>query len=207
MRTSPLNWTVIAALLAAAVLFGRAANSPAPSAALAATADHAAPAAPAAAAAPVPVPPDPVLDIYVNAMRADLSDGKVKLVERVMKLGGDEANVFWPAYVDYESELFELGDQRVEVIRRFAAAQRSGKLEPRDAAELADGYFKVERQRLDLLKKYHDLLAKDLSPVRAAQFTQIEHRVGTVVDLMIAAELPLIRSAAEAPPAAKANEK
>jgi hypothetical protein len=198
MKSSPLNWTVVTLLLAAAVLFGRATNSPVPSAA---AAENAAPAALApAAAAATPVPPAPVLDIYVNAMRADLSDGKVKLIERVMKLNADEANVFWPAYVDYEEELFELGDQRVELIRRFAAAQRSGRLEPRDAAELTDGYFKLERQQLDLLKKYHDILAKDLSPVRAAQFTQIEHRVGTVVDLIIASELPLIRSAAEAPP-------
>ena len=39
----------------------------------------------------------------------------------------------------------------------------------------------------------YDTYAKLLSPVRAAQFAQIEHRVGTVIDLVIAAHLPLIQ--------------
>ena len=128
-------------------------------------------------------------------MRADLSDGKIRIINKVMNLSNDEAKVFWPIYQEYESELFDLGDQRVELIRRFAAAQNSGKLESRDATELADAYFKFEQQQIDLQKQYHGIIAKELSPVRAAQFAQIEHRVGTIVDLSIAAELPLIQAA------------
>jgi hypothetical protein len=142
------------------------------------------------------VPRDPAIDAYVASMRADLSCGKVHIINSVMNLSNDEAKAFWPIYQDYESELFDLGDQRVELIRRFARAQKDGKLEPRDATELADGYFKFERQRLELTKKYHDLIAARLSPVRAAQFTQIEHRVGTIVDLAIAVEMPLIQAPA-----------
>src|SRR4051812_41810646 len=80
-----------------------------------------------AATAPTPpttrLPRDPVIDAYVGAMRADLSDGKIQIINSVMKLSNDEAKKFWPIYQDYESESFELGDQRVDLIRRFAAAQ------------------------------------------------------------------------------------
>ena len=79
-------------------------------------------------------------------------------------------------------------------IRQFAAAQRVGKMSDQQATTLADRYFQFESQRLDMLKKYHRILSKDLSPIRAAQFSQIEHRVGTVVDLMIASELPLVQA-------------
>ena len=140
-----------------------------------------------------------MIDAYVAVMRADLSDGKLQIIDSVMHLSNDEAKVFWPIYQDYESELFDLGDQRIVLMRRFAAAQKAGKLDARDATELADGYFKFEQARLDLQKKYHGIIAKDLSPVRAAQFTQIEHRVGTIIDLAIAAEMPLIQGAPAAP--------
>src|SRR3954470_1689856 len=101
------------------------------------------------ATAPMPttrLPRDPKIDAYVGAMRADLSDGKIQIIGSVMKLSADEAEVFWPIYQEYESELFELGDQRVDLIRRFAAAQEAGKLEQAEATELADGYFKFEQQ-------------------------------------------------------------
>jgi hypothetical protein len=113
----------------------------------------------------------------------------------VMRLNADEAKVFWPIYQDYESDLFELGDQRVAAIRQFAADIRDGRLTDTEATRLTDAYFDVQSKQLDLLKQYEALIAKQLSPVRAAQFTQIEHRVGTVVDLMIASDIPLLAGA------------
>ena len=47
---------------------------------------------------------------YVEAMRQDLSRGKVEIINRVMQLSAAESKVFWPIYQEYESELFELGE-------------------------------------------------------------------------------------------------
>jgi hypothetical protein len=135
---------------------------------------------------------DPVLDAYVGAMRADFADGKVGIINGVMELTPEESKVFWPIYREYESELFETGDKRIDLIRRFFAAQSSGQLPDAAASELGDSYFALEQEQLDLRRKYHDIIAEELSPTRAAQFTQIEHRVATIVDLAIASEMPLI---------------
>jgi hypothetical protein len=140
---------------------------------------------------------DPVY-AYVDEMRADLSNGKVQIINRVMRLSPEEAKVFWPIYHDYEEELFNLGDQRVELSRRFINDQMRQTLDNQRAAALADDWFKIESQQLELLQKYHKQIAKELSPIRAVQFSQIEHRVGTVVDLLIASELPLVRNNAAA---------
>jgi hypothetical protein len=144
--------------------------------------------------APAPLPKNPKLEAYVDAMRADLSDGKVKTINGVMKLSSEEATVFWPIYEEYESELFELGDKRIDLIRRFALAQEAGIIHSTDATMLSDGYFKFEQHQLDLKKKYFGIIASELSPIRAAQFIQIEHRVGTMIDLAIASEMPLIKA-------------
>jgi hypothetical protein len=133
-----------------------------------------------------------VLNAYLKSMRDDLSRGKVGIINDVMQLNAEEAKTFWPIYEEYESELFELGDQRVAAIRQFANDIRDHRLDDSEASKLAEQYFDYESKRLELLKKYHGEIAKSLSPVRAAQFAQIEHRVGTVVDLMIASEIPLL---------------
>jgi hypothetical protein len=62
------------------------------------------------------------------------------------------------------------------------------------ATAMADQWFDFEARRLELLRKYHNRIAAELSPVRAAQFTQIENRVGTVVDLILASEIPLVQT-------------
>ena len=66
---------------------------------------------------------DPVRD-YVTALRAELSDGKAGLINEVMELSVNEAKIFWPVYYEYEKELFELGDRRLELIKRFVVAHK-----------------------------------------------------------------------------------
>ena len=130
---------------------------------------------------------------YIDEVRIELIDGKVDLINGVMKLSNDEAQDFWPLYYDYEYELFYIGDRRVELIERFITAHQAKDLDDLEAKEIAAEWFKQETDRLGLLKKYHDLIANKLSLMHAIQFVQIEHRVNTVIDLMIASEMPLFK--------------
>ena len=101
---------------------------------------------------------DPVYK-YLDAARADLSDGKAKLINQVMTLSTDESAKFWPIYKEYEEELFDLGDQRVEMTRKFVKAQAQHSLDDAAATALADDWFRFESQRLELVKKYHKRIA------------------------------------------------
>jgi hypothetical protein len=142
--------------------------------------------------AEVDIQKDPVRD-YIDAVRIELADGKVGLISGVMKLSDEEAEIFWPLYYEYELELFEIGDRRVELIERFIFAHQAKVLDDLEAREMAAEWLKQGTDRLGLLKKYHELIANELSQLHAIQFLQIEHRVNTVIDLMIASELPLFR--------------
>ena len=129
---------------------------------------------------------------YVAAMRADLARGKVQTISAVMKLTTDEGRVFWPIYHDYETEQLELGAQRGAWLEKYRDAAELQRINDGQAKELAESYFKFEQQRLDLLKKYHEIRSREVSPVCAAQFTQAEHRIATLSDLLIASETPMI---------------
>ena len=149
-------------------------------------------------ALPPPVAPEKrqgdIVYAYMDSVRSGLSDGKVQIINRVMRLTPEESKVFWPIYHDYEDELFSLGDRRVELTRMFVDAQAAGRLDDAKATTITDGWFEYESQRLALLQKYQKQIAKELSPIRAAQFTPIEHRVGSAIDVILASELPLVQN-------------
>jgi hypothetical protein len=140
---------------------------------------------------------------YIDAVRNDLIDGKIGLILGVMELSDEEAEIFWHLYFDYEIELFDIGDRRVALIERFITVHQAKVLDDLEAKKMAAEWFKQETDRLGLLKKYYELIANKLSVLHAIQFLQIEHRVNTVIDLMIASELPLFKLSKVSPAASK----
>lgn len=135
---------------------------------------------------------DPV-KTYISALRGELSNGKANLINDVMKLSVREAAVFWPIYQDYETELFALGDRRLEMIGKFSKIYNEQKLDDAQAGQLAKEWFQLQDERLALYQTYSGRLSKELSAVQAVQFVQMENRINTVIDVMIASELPLIQ--------------
>ena len=131
---------------------------------------------------------------YIDIFRSDLSAGKKQAITEAMRLTDAEAKVFWPIYREYEVQLAKIGDERVALIEKFMTAQQSGTLDDKLAKEITEKSFAFYQKRFDLWKKYHAKLAKALSPVRAAQFLQVEHQVSLFIDLGIASEMPLIGS-------------
>jgi hypothetical protein len=129
---------------------------------------------------------------YVESLRGDLSCGKVHTINEVMHLSDDEGKIFWPIYKEYEDELFANGDRRLALIKQYASSLASHSMTDEQARKLAPAWFEYQAQQLETLKQYHGIIQEKLSPTRAAQFVQIEHRFGLLVDLTIASQLPMI---------------
>ena len=135
---------------------------------------------------------DPV-HAYIDSVRIELAEGNVRLINQTIGLNDEEAKVFWPLYQEYEAELFALGDRRLDLMDRFIVSDEAKDLDDSEAQKIAAEWFDLEAARFALWRKYHKLVSDRLSPLRAIQFVQTEHRISTVVDLMIASELPLFR--------------
>ncbi len=128
----------------------------------------------------------------LEMFRSDANAAKIRTINEVMKLTGPEAEKFWPVYRKYEKELAAVGDRKVALIREFAPLLFGGKLDDKKADELAARWLKNTQERLDLWKKYHARISKAVSPIRAAQFLQVEHQMALLIDLNIAAEMPAV---------------
>jgi len=134
---------------------------------------------------------------YLQLLRSDFNSAKVQIVNRIMKLSADDAKKFWPIYHDYEQELGKQAINRAEFIAEFVQSNKDGTFGNTRARDMAKRYFKAQRARYDLLKKYHRKIEKALSSIQAAQFLQIENQINIFIDMTIAAEMPLVGESAK----------
>ena len=130
------------------------------------------------------------MEKYIEMMRSDLRSAKTQIHTEALDLTTAQAEKFWPIQREYETELAKLGDQRIQLIKDYVINYDT--LTPEMAKKLVDRAFKLESSRLSLLKKYTGKVSKDVSPMVAARFAQIEALVNSLIDLQIRADTPLV---------------
>lgn len=128
----------------------------------------------------------------LEMLRSDDNSTKIRTLNQVLKFAPEEADKFWPVYKEYEKELSTLNDQKLSLLKDFFKNHQSGALNNASASELAEKWLKLAEGRTALWRKYHSRIAQAVSPIRAAQFLQIEHQISLFIDINIAAEVPLI---------------
>ena len=126
---------------------------------------------------------------YIELLRKDLRRSRSQLVGDVMQLDTDESQKFWPIYKEFETELTRVGDQLVVLVRRYV--DNYDNMTDELADELANKVLASEQQRNALKKKYYDRLKKSMGAVTAMRFLQVENQLERLIDLQIAAQLPV----------------
>jgi hypothetical protein len=134
---------------------------------------------------------------YLEVLRSDFNTTKIRTLNQVMKLTPAEADKFWPIYRSYETDLAAVGDRKLALIQEFMAHQRAGTLDDQNSREMAVQWLQNAQDRLDLWKKYHQQISDAVSPIRAAQFLQVENQMAIFVDLNIASEMPVVGNQAK----------
>ena len=131
------------------------------------------------------------IDSYVELLRSDIRMQKQAVLTEVMQFSDEQAAVFWPIYREYDLELSKIGDQRLALIKDFAANYET--MTDEKAKEIADRSFKLEEDRVKLRRKYFETVQKGLDPIIAAKFVQVERAIDALIDVQLAAELPLMK--------------
>jgi hypothetical protein len=139
--------------------------------------------------APQPAPKN--IDEYIQLVRTGVQRDKAQLIGAALELDATQSAAFWPVYKQYEAELGKIGDQRLAGIKDFAA--NFGALTDAKAIELTDRAVALEEQRLALIKRYVGEFRKVLPPVKVGRWYQTEMALNKIVDLRIAAEVPLAK--------------
>ena len=126
---------------------------------------------------------------YIELLRTDVRKAKAQVMGEVMQLDAEQAAVFWPIYKDFETELAVLGEQVVSVVRKYVDTHE--RMTDAIADELASKVLNIEQQRIELKKKYYSKIRTGISAVVGARFLQVENQLERLIDLQIAAQLPV----------------
>jgi hypothetical protein len=134
---------------------------------------------------------DANLQAYVELLRSDVRSQRVAILTEMMQFTEAEDAKFWPIYREYEAELTKINDERLALIKEYATNYE--KITDAVADRLALGALDLEGRRNALKTKYYGRFKTALSPKTAARFLQIENQILLLLDLQIAASLPVVQ--------------
>lgn len=131
------------------------------------------------------------LRAYVELLRADVRAQKVAFFTELMDFSPEEDKAFWPIYRAYDTELSAINDERITGIEEYARNFQN--VSDALADKLAVKAIELERRRTALKEKYYAQFKTALNAPIAARFLQIENQLLLIIDLQIAASLPIVK--------------
>jgi hypothetical protein len=127
---------------------------------------------------------------YFELLRQDLGTKKVALITEVMQFTDQESEVFWPLYREFDFEKSKIGDEKLKLIKDYAAHFEN--ITDEKAVELMNTSFDLQKKRLGLKRDYLKKFGKVIAPARAVKFMQVMNQIEMIIDIQIASQLPLI---------------
>ena len=125
----------------------------------------------------------------IELTRANIQTRRQEIVQAMMELTPTESEAFWPVYREYRNEVTKLGDERVNLIERFA--NQANTMSDEQSKKLLDDWFKLRERHLGLQKKYAGKFRKVLPGAKVARFYQVENALDTVVSANLQAAMPV----------------
>jgi hypothetical protein len=133
-----------------------------------------------------------VTDQDVKLLRQDLRSQKKQLIAANLTLTDAESTKFWPVYDQFSAEMTTLGDQKYALIKEYARS--FGSLTDAQAQSLLDRSLALDQAATQLRIKYVPIVNKVLPGTKTATFFQMERRISALIDLQVAAQIPLVQA-------------
>ena len=138
-----------------------------------------------------PAQPDGgIPDQDIAMLRKNLRSQRKQIIAANMKLTDAEAEKFWPLYDRYVSDLVSANSAKYDLIQQYVQAQ--GNLTDAQADAAVKQWISVDQSVSALRLKYVPAFRQILSAKNTALFYQLDRRVQLMIDLQLAAALPLI---------------
>jgi hypothetical protein len=129
-------------------------------------------------------------DDDIKLFRKDIRSLKKQIISANIELTDAQAEQFWPIYDRYTAEMTKIMDRKFEILKEYA--RNYDTITDEQADSYIQGRAAVEDSILQLRLKYIPIFRKVLPGRTAALFTQIDWRLGLVVDLQLASQVPMI---------------
>ena len=123
--------------------------------------------------------------------RSQLQAETRKIVREELRLTDNEAKAFWPIYDKFRGEMKNVRDRQVELISDYMRAYNADQLTDKLANRILKDHLSIERDMLDVKKKYIRQFRKALPVKKVTRFYQLENKLNAAVDIQLAETIPL----------------
>ena len=123
-------------------------------------------------------------------VRRNLRAEKKKLLALNVPLTEAEATKFWPVYDEYAAAMSKHYDAFYSIIKEYAANQKT--LTDAQAIDMVKRWAQVQVDIAQERQKWIPRIEKVIPGKKAALFVQIDRRLYALMDLQVAAEVPLV---------------
>ena len=130
------------------------------------------------------------VDKYIGLLRKDLRSGKKQYIAANITLTDAEAVAFWPIYDRYAAENERINHDRLAVIKEYAA--NIDNLTDGQALALNNKALAIDNSFTSLRQRFIPQFVKVLSGKNVARFFQIDKRLALLIDLQLAAGIPIV---------------
>jgi hypothetical protein len=126
----------------------------------------------------------------IEVARSALKTDRQAVVVATMDLTDAEGKDFWPLYREYRNEMDKVNDGLMKLVLEYAKLYPSV---PDDRAkQMLKDYTGFQQEQVDKRVAYLKKFTKVLPPAKALRFAQVETRLDLLIQLQLAAKVPLV---------------
>ena len=130
------------------------------------------------------------VDRDLQLLRKDLRSQRKQIVAANVTLTAAEAQKSWPIYDEYAAELAKINDTKLSLIKEYAANYAA--FTDAQAQSIMERWTAADDAAIQLRIKYIPSLQKVLPGKTVALFFQVDRRIGVLMDLQVASDIPLV---------------
>ena len=134
---------------------------------------------------------DAATDAAIEQLRKDARADKADIIGTAMGFTATEAAAFWPLYKSYETAHKAVGDEKVALIKDYAAHYDA--MTDAKAGDLVGRLQALENKTVATKQQFVKSLQGVLPAKKVARYYQLENRIQMLVDLNLASEIPLVK--------------
>jgi len=140
--------------------------------------------------ATAPASADAATDKAIEQLRKDTRAEKADIISGTMGFTASEAAAFWPLYKSYEQAQKALGDEKVALIKDYAAHYDI--MTDAKATDLVTRLQAFEDKNVAAKHQFVKSLQGVIPPKKIARYFQVENRINMLAELTLAANIPLV---------------
>ena len=123
--------------------------------------------------------------VLISQIQAD----KRAVVLSTLQLTDAQVAEFTPLYDEFQGKMKQLMNRGSEVVNKFAA--NYGSMTDDAAKDIMKEFFKIRRDRNDLIEEYAKKFQRKLPATKVLQWVHVEHKLTAQLDVQAAAIIPI----------------